>query len=140
MKHRTTRKVFVPRLSVPSSTITKPISSISSTITRDRSNKNIENSSNGQGFVLDLENRVTTGTNAGLTKEHKHKDITDKCIFFVQQCSVNCGDFVEFEESDGCLYENINYKYSDYVININMKNKQVKIKENLNMVILIILI
>ena len=25
--------------------------------------------------------------------------------------SVNCGEFVEFEESDGCLYENINYKY-----------------------------
>ena len=25
--------------------------------------------------------------------------------------SVNCGEFVEFEESDGCLYEHINYKY-----------------------------
>ena len=25
--------------------------------------------------------------------------------------SGNCGEFVEFEESDGCLYENINYKY-----------------------------
>ena len=26
-------------------------------------------------------------------------------------CSVNCGEFLEFEESDSCLYENINYKY-----------------------------
>ena len=54
--------------------------------------------------------------------------------------SVNCGAFVEFEESDGCLYENINYKHSDYVTNINMKNKQMKIKQNLDMVILIIVI
>ena len=33
---------------------------------------------------------------------------------------VNCGECVEFGESDGWLYENINYK-------INMKNKHVKI-------------
>ena len=25
--------------------------------------------------------------------------------------SINCGQFVEFEESDGCLYEKNNYKY-----------------------------
>ena len=25
--------------------------------------------------------------------------------------SVTCGGFVEFEEPDGCIYENINYKY-----------------------------
>ena len=25
--------------------------------------------------------------------------------------SINCGGFLKFEESDGCLYENINYKY-----------------------------
>ena len=67
-KHRTTPKVFVPRLFVPSSTITKSISSNSSAITRNTSNKNMENSSNGQGFVSDVENRVTTGTNVDLTK------------------------------------------------------------------------
>ena len=67
-KHRTTPKVFVPRLLVPSSTITKSISSNSSAITRNTSNKNMENSSNGQGFVSDVENRVTTGTNVDLTK------------------------------------------------------------------------
>ena len=79
-KHRTCPKVFVP-----SSTITKPISSISSTITRDTYNKNIENSNNGQGFVSDVENRVTTETNVDLTNEYKDKGITSKCIFFVQQ-------------------------------------------------------
>ena len=67
-KHGTTPKVFVPRLFVPSSTITKSISSNSSAITRNTSNKNMENSSNGQGFVSDVENRVTTGTNVDLTK------------------------------------------------------------------------
>ena len=67
-KHRTTPKVFVPRLFVPSSTITKSISSNSSAITRNTSDKNMENSSNSQGFVSDVENRVTTGTNVDLTK------------------------------------------------------------------------
>ena len=83
-KCRTIPKVFVPRLFVPSSTITKPISSTSSTITSDTSNKNIKNSSNGQGFVSDAENQVTTETNVDLAKEYKDKDITDKCNFFVQ--------------------------------------------------------
>ena len=57
--------------------------------------------------------RVTTETNVDLTKEYRHKDITDKCIFFslFNSGSVNCGEFVKFEESDGCLYENTNYKY-----------------------------
>ena len=104
----------------PSSTITKPISSISLTITRDTYNKNIENSSNGQGFVSDVESRITTETNVDLTKERKDKGITDKCIFLFNSGSVKCGEFVEFEESDGCIYENINY--------VNMKNKQVKIR------------
>ena len=63
-KQSTTSKVFVP-----SSTITKPISSISSTITRDTYRKNIKNSSNGQGFVSDVQSRVTTETNVDLTKE-----------------------------------------------------------------------
>ena len=67
-KHGTTPKVFVPRLFVPSSTITKSISSNSSAITRNTSDKNMENSSNSQGFVSDVENRVTTGTNVDLTK------------------------------------------------------------------------
>ena len=80
-KHHTHPKVFVPRLFVPSSTITKTISSISSTITRDTFNKNIENCSNSQGFVSDVENRVTTGTNVDLTKEHKDKNITDSVFF-----------------------------------------------------------
>ena len=57
--------------------------------------------------------RVTTETNVDLTKEYRDKDKTDKCIFFslFNSGSVNCGEFVEFEESDGCLYENTNYKY-----------------------------
>ena len=112
-KHRTTPKVFVPRIFVPSSTITKPICSISSTITRDTSNKNIKKSSNGQGFVSDVENRVTTETKIDLTNEHKDKDITDIYFFvclFNSGC-VNCGQFVELEESDGCLYENSDYKH-----------------------------
>ena len=104
----------------PSSTITKPTSSISLTITRDTYNKNIENSSNGQGFVSDVESCITTETNVDLTNERKDKGITDKCIFLFNSGSVNCGEFVEFEESDGCIYENINY--------VNMKNKQVKIR------------
>ena len=104
-------KVSVPRLFVPSSTITKPISSTSSTITKDKSNKNIKSSSNGQGFASGVENRVTKETNADLTKERKDKDITDKCNFLFNSGSVNCRQFVEFEESDGCLYENSNYKY-----------------------------
>ena len=83
-KHRTTPKVFVPILFVSSSMITKPISNISSTITKDTSNKNVENSSDGHDFVSDVENLVTTGKNVDLTKEHKDKDVTDKCIFFVQ--------------------------------------------------------
>ena len=77
MKHCTIPKVFVPRLFVPSSTI----SSISSTITRDTSNKNTKNSSNGQGFLSDVENQVTTETNVDLTKEYKDQDITDKYNF-----------------------------------------------------------
>ena len=76
-----------------------------------------------------MENRVSAGTNVVLAKEHNDKDITGKCIFFLfNSGSVNCRAFVEFEESDGCLCENINYKHSDYVLNINMKNKQMKIK------------
>ena len=58
-----------------------------------------------------MENRVTTETNVDLTKEHKDKGITDKHNFLFNSGSVNCGQFVEFEESDGCLYENSNYKY-----------------------------
>ena len=85
-KHRTNPKVFVPRLFVPLSTITKPIFSISSTITRGTYKKNIENSSNDQDFVSDVKNWVTTETNVDLTKEYRDKDITDKCIFFL--CSI----------------------------------------------------
>ena len=80
-KHRTCPKVFVP-----SSTITKPISSISSTITRDTYKTNIENSSNDQGFVSDVESWVTKETNAELTKEYRDKDVTDKCFFC--HCSI----------------------------------------------------
>ena len=58
-----------------------------------------------------MENRVTTETNLDLTKEHKDIDITDTCNFLFNSCSVHCGQIVEFEESDGCLYENSNYKY-----------------------------
>ena len=107
MKHCTIPKVFVPRLFVPSSTI----SSISSTITRDTSNKNTKNSSNGQGFLSDVENRVTAETNVDLTKEYKNQDITDKYNFQFNSGSVNCKQFAEFEESDGCLHENSNYEY-----------------------------
>ena len=110
-KHRTIPKVFAPRLFVPLSKITKVIFSTSSTFTRDTSNKNTKNSSSGQGFVSDVENPVTTETNADLTKEHKDKDITDKYNFLFNSGSVNCGQFVEFKESDGCLYQNSNYKY-----------------------------
>ena len=59
-----------------------------------------------------MESWVTTQTNIDLTKEQKDKDITDKGIFFF--CSLvaaKTAESVEFEESDGCLYENINYKY-----------------------------
>ena len=82
MKHRTNPKVFVPRLFFPSNTINKPIFSISSTIIRDTYKKNIENSSNDQGFVSEVESRVTTEKNVDLTKEYRDKDITDKCFFF----------------------------------------------------------
>ena len=51
----------------------KPISSTSSTITRDTSNKNTKNSSNGQGFLSDVENWVTTETNVDLTKNIRIK-------------------------------------------------------------------
>ena len=64
-----------------------------------------------QGFVSDVENRVTTETNVDLTKELKYKDMTDKCNSLFSSGSVNCRQFVEFEESDGCLYENSNYNY-----------------------------
>ena len=103
MTHRTIPNVSVPRLFIPSSTTTKPISSISSTITRDTSNKNTKNSSNSHGFVSNVENWVTTETNVDLTKEHKDKDITDKYNFLFSKGSVNCKQFVEFEEFDGCL-------------------------------------
>ena len=33
------------------------------------------------------------------------------CAFWFNSGRVNCGEFVKFEESDGCLYESINYKY-----------------------------
>ena len=49
--------------------------------------------------------------NGDLTKEHKDKDIINKCFFLFNSGSVNCGQFVEFEGSHGCLYENSNYKY-----------------------------
>ena len=49
--------------------------------------------------------------NVDLTKEHKDKDITDKCDFLFNSGSVNCGQFVEMEQSDGCFYENGDYKY-----------------------------
>ena len=116
-KHRTSPKVFVPRLFVPSSTITKPIFSISSTITKDTSNKNNKNSSNGQGFVSDVENQVTIETNVDLTKEHKDKDITDKYNFWSNSGSVNCRQSVEIEEFDSFYSKKV-------IININMKNKK----------------
>ena len=71
----------------------------------------MKNGSNCQGFVSDAKNRVTTERKVGLTKEHKDKDIISKCNLLFNSGSVNCGLFVEFEESDGCLYENSNYKY-----------------------------
>lgn len=46
-----------------------------------------------------------------LPKEHKDRDITYKCNFLFNSCNINCGQFVELEESDGCLYKNSNYKY-----------------------------
>ena len=58
-----------------------------------------------------MENRVTTEKNVDLTKEHKDKDITDKYNFLSNSGSVNCRQAVEFEEFDGLLYENSNYKY-----------------------------
>ena len=67
-----------------------------------------------------MESRITTETNVDLTNERNDKGIRDKCIFLFNSGSVKCGEFVEFEESDVCLYENINY--------VNMKNKQVKIR------------
>ena len=42
-------------------------------------------------------------------------------FFLFNNGRVNCREFVEFEESGGCLYENL-------IIDINMKNKQVKIR------------
>ena len=90
--------------------ITKPIFSTSSTITRDTCNKNTKNSSNGQGFVSDVENRVTTETKGDLTKEHKDKYITDKYNFLSTSGSINCGQSAEFEEFDGFLYKNSTYK------------------------------
>ena len=89
MTHRTIPNVSVPRLFIPSSTTTKPISSISSTITRDTSNKNTNNSSNGRGFVSDVENQVTTEMNLDLTKEHKDKNKTDKYNFLFNSGSIN---------------------------------------------------
>ena len=79
-------------------------------IARETSNKNTKNS-NGQGFISDLENQVTTERNVDLTKEHKDKDITDKYNFLSNSGSVNCGQSVEFEEFDGFLYENSTYEY-----------------------------
>ena len=58
-----------------------------------------------------MENWVSTETNVDLTKEHKDRDITDKCSFLFNSGRVNCEQFVEFENSDVCLYENSNYKY-----------------------------
>ena len=58
-----------------------------------------------------MENQVTTETNVHLTKEHKDKDITDKYNSLSNSGSVDCGQSVEFEELDGFLYENSNYKY-----------------------------
>ena len=58
-----------------------------------------------------MENRVTTEKNVDPTKEHKDKDITDKYNFSFNSGSINCRQFLEFEESDGCLYENCNFKY-----------------------------
>ena len=49
--------------------------------------------------------------NVDLTKEHKDKDITDKYNFLFNSGSLNCGQFVELEEFDGCLYENSTYEY-----------------------------
>ena len=80
-----------------------------------------------------MENRVTTETNVDLTKEHKDKDITDHYNFLSNSGSVNCGQSVEFEEFDGFLYENSNYK-CQYV-----KQKISENKMELNVMILIIL-
>ena len=91
---------------VPSSTKTKPISSITSTITRDTSSKSIKNSSSGQDFFSDADNWVTTEKNVDLTKKQKDECKTDKYDFLFNSGSVNCGQC-------GCLYENINYKYQD---------------------------
>ena len=98
-------------------------------ITRDASNKNIKSSSNGQGFASDVENQVTTKTNVDLTKEQKDRDITGKCNFLFNNCNANCGQFAEFEEADGCLYEKSNYKYQmkkagNSNLNIKMKSKK----------------
>ena len=57
------------------------------------------------------ETGVTTDMNVDLTKEHKDKDITDKYNFLFNSGSLNCGQFVELEEFDGCLYENSTYEY-----------------------------
>ena len=59
--------------------------------------------------------------------------LPDKCILFLfNSGNVYCGQIVEFEESDGYI--------KIFIININIKNKQVKIRQNLNVVILKILI
>ena len=58
-----------------------------------------------------MENRATTETNVDLTKEHKDKDLADKYNLLFNSGSVNCGQFVEFEEFDGCLYESSTYEY-----------------------------
>ena len=82
-----------------------------------------------------MESQVTTGTNVDLTEEHKDKDIADKCVcvFWFNSGRVNCGEFVKFEEFDGCLYESINYEYQ-------YEKQTSENKIELNMVILIILI
>ena len=72
-------------------------------MTKDTSNKNTKNSSNDQGFVLDVESQVTTETYVDLTKEHKDRDITDKYNFLSNCGSINYGQSVEFEEFDGFL-------------------------------------
>ena len=78
-------QVSVPRLFAPSNTIIKLISSISSTITRVVSNENIKSSNRGLGFVSDVENQVTTETNADLTEEDKDRLSQQITVIF---CSI----------------------------------------------------
>ena len=104
-KYRTIPTVFVPRLFVPSSTITKPIQHQFNDYKGHVQQRHQEQQQR-PGLRFGCRNQVTTETNVDLTNEHKDNGTTDKCNFLFNSGSVNCGQFAEFEESDGC-----NYKY-----------------------------